>query len=67
MHHFDTKNLMFNYNPDFSEVHIGTHDAPGEWLIIDGAELLDFVAQCYVAPEKIRRLEQAETKSVLFG
>lgn len=49
------KNTGFNFNDDFSGmVRIQTDD--GEFAV-PAQDLLEFIAYCYVLPEKVARLE----------
>lgn len=60
------KNTGFNFNGDFSGmVKIQTKDGEVE---VSASDLLEFVAYCYVLPEKIAKLENdADYKKLLLG
>ncbi len=56
----------FNYNSDFSgEVII--NDINGNDVKVEGSDILEFVALCYVQGKKIERLEQADYEELLTG
>ena len=57
MHTYNSKNnIAFHHNSDFSgEVIIQNEE--GKEFHVQGADILAFVAYCYILPEKISRLE----------
>jgi len=67
MHTFrGNKGATFNYNSDFSgEVVI--NDVNGNDVKVEGSDILEFVALCYVQGKKIERLEQADYEELLTG
>lgn len=65
MHTFNgDKGAIFSYNGDFSG-DIFLRDKDGNEAKIDGNDILDFVAYCYVLPKKIEKLENADSKELL--
>ena len=67
MHTFKgNEGATFNYNSDFSgEVII--KDVNNNEIKIEGSDILEFVALCYVQGKKIERLEQADYEELLTG
>lgn len=60
------KGTIFNYNADFSgEVII--KDTNNNEVKVEGGDILEFVAFCYVQGKKIERLEQAAYEELLIG
>lgn len=54
---------VFKYNSDLSgQVYIFD---PSQEVVIPVSDLLEFVAQCYVAHRKIERIEQMSTEQLL--
>jgi hypothetical protein len=39
----------------------------GDEVTIDGNDILDFVARCYVQPKRIEKLEQSDSMELLIG
>jgi hypothetical protein len=67
MHTFKgDKGTIFNYNEDFSG-DIIVKDVTGNEVTIDGNDILDFVAHCYVQPKRIEKLEQSDSIELLVG
>lgn len=67
MHTFKgNEGATFNYNSDFSgEVII--NDINGNDVKVEGSDILEFIALCYVQGKKIERLEQADYEELLTG
>jgi hypothetical protein len=60
------KGAIFNYNSDFSgDVFI--KDVNNNDVKVEGSDILEFVAFCYVQSKKIERLEQADCEELLTG
>ena len=65
MQSFTRGKVTIHYNADFSgEVEIVNES---ESIVIPGKTLLEFVAQCYVMPAKMRKLEDAGYDDLLLG
>lgn len=65
MHNFRGKSgLSYNYNPDFSGSVIVIDEASVDFHI-PGRELLQFVASCYIIPERIALLEGMSWETAL--
>ena len=60
------KGTIFNYNSDFSG-EIIIKDADNNEIKVEGSDILEFVAFCYVQGKKIERLEQAAYEELLTG
>ncbi len=67
MHTFKgNEGATFNYNSDFSGDVI-IKDINNNEVKVEGSDILEFVALCYVQGKKIERLEQADYKELLTG
>lgn len=60
------KGAVFIYNSDLSGEVI-VQDIDGNEVKIDGGDILDFVAYCFVLGGKIEKLEQADSRELLLG
>lgn len=67
MHTFEgNEGTTFNYNSDLSgEVII--KDVNNNEVKVEGSDILEFIAFCYVQGKKIERLEQADYEELLTG
>lgn len=67
MHTFKgDKGAVFIYNSDLSGDVI-VQDIAGNEVKIDGSDILDFVAYCFVLRNRIEKLEQADSRELLLG
>lgn len=67
MHTFKgNEGTIFNYNSDFSG-DIIIRDVNNNDVKVEGSDILEFVALCYVQSKKIERLEQADYEELLTG
>jgi hypothetical protein len=67
MHSYRAKDgSAFHFNSDFSG-DIIVYAPNGEMVEIPAQDILDFVAQEYVLPARIRELEQTKTDEILLG
>jgi hypothetical protein len=60
------KGIIFNYNSDFSGDVI-IKDTNNDEVKVEGSDILEFVAFCYVQGKKIEMLEQAAYEELLTG
>ena len=65
MHTFTRGKVSMHYNADFSG-QVGIVNG-NESINVPGKTLLEFVAQCYVMPMKIQKLEEAGYDDLLLG
>jgi hypothetical protein len=65
MHTHRAQSVTFNFNSDFSGEVIITPKAGGESLSVLGTDLLNFIAQEYIMPARIKRIEESSTLQLL--
>ena len=54
----------FNYNSDFSgSVHLAVPG--GKTVYVLGEDLIDFIAYCFVLPQRVSKLEDASSERLL--
>jgi len=65
MHNYEgAEETNFHYNSDFSGgVKIITKD--GQQFEIPGKDILEFVAYCYIQPQKVSKIEDMDYKELL--
>jgi hypothetical protein len=63
----EAKETRFHYNSDFGGSICCINKETGQSLEISSTDLLDFVAQRYVAAKKIEKIEAATTDEILLG
>lgn len=67
MHTFKgNEGAIFNYSSDFSG-EIIIKDLSNNEVKVEGSDVLEFVAFCYIQGKKIERLEQADYEELLTG
>ena len=68
MHTFRASNgTVFNYNSDFSgAIHILRVETERNKAFIDGDDILEFVAVCYIKNKLISRIEDLEWRNMLY-
>jgi predicted butyrate kinase (DUF1464 family) len=64
MHTWDKETYTFHFNSDFSGNIIIKNAIMDEELNIDGDILLEFIAENFIRPNKIGKIEQLEWKKL---
>lgn len=60
---YKAEETIFHYNSDFSGYVVVTKNK--KQFQIPGQDILEFVAYCYVQPEKIKKTEETNYKDLL--
>lgn len=67
MHTYEAKLFRFHHDGDFSGEVICVEKATKKETAIPAEDLLELIANAYVLPKKIEKLEQATPEQLLLG